>query len=88
MTLRERVDSLRAAVRADDGVMFSLPRPARHGDVLHDLFRSQGSTVGAMQGFVDANGTFLTRQEAMQLALQAGLVLKVPNGPLFTEDLW
>lgn len=61
MTDAERLDSLQAAIRRPDGTIRTLPRPARHGDVLCAEHGATGNTKRVEQGFVDAGGVFFTR---------------------------
>lgn len=71
--------------------VFSLPAPNRH----HDVIRMIGGVSGPdVQGFLDANGVFLNRKQAFEVATQTGQI-KRPNTPgtyqgpqLFSEDLW
>ena len=93
MTDRERLDSLCAALRLPSGEIFSLPRPARHGALFQELWKRDGANrlgVRREQGFVDGNGTFLTRVEGFKLARACGAVeeSELESPPLFTEDLW
>jgi hypothetical protein len=69
-----------------DGKVFTLPRPARHGDVLHSMDKPVGEHV---QGFVTDSGRFVTREEAFLLAVGAGQPFKDNCAKrLFSEDLW
>ena len=70
-----------------DGAIHTLPRPARHGDVLHDLYNKKGLVLGTRQGFINERGEFLTRAEAAIEAFRCGQI-KTPKPCLFTEDLW
>jgi hypothetical protein len=71
--------------------VFSLPAPNRH----HDVIRMIGGIDGPdVQGFLDANGVFLNRTQAFEVATQTGQI-KRPDTPvtyqgprLFSEDLW
>lgn len=71
--------------------VFSLPAPNRH----HDVIRMIGGISGPdVQGFLDANGVFLNRKQAFEVAVQTGQINR-PNTPgtyqgpeLFSEDLW
>lgn len=73
------------------GVVYSLPAPNRH----HHVIRMIGGINGPdEQGFLDNNGNFLTRRQAMLLARGNGQ-LKRREGPehyqgpeLYSEDLW
>jgi len=69
--------------------VFSLPAPNRH----HDVIRMIGGVYGPdVQGFLDANGTFLNRKQAFLIAEQTGQLNRNPGGyqgpELFSEDLW
>lgn len=80
--------------------MIALPRPARHNDVLRVAHEramaepgSEFATVwergrsGRPQGFIDKRGRFLTREEAAEVALQAGQIT-VATDRLYSEDIW
>lgn len=75
-----------------DGVIHSLPRPARHHHILHAMIGLDRSL--SEQGFVTSDGTFVDRPTAMEIALAAAQVkrrkgLTDYDGPeLFSEDLW
>lgn len=84
----------RVAVRFN-GQVYSLPPPNRHHDVIWEIARVENiATVraaGDNQGFLDDSGRYLTRKEALPVALAAGQVLDVSNvrgKSLFSEDLW
>jgi hypothetical protein len=71
--------------------VFSLPAPNRH----HDVIRMIGGISGPdVQGFLDANGVFLNRKQAFEVATQTGQIKRPDTsgtyqGPqLFSEDLW
>lgn len=80
---------LQVAIRTDDGVIHTLPRPARHGDVMYQVAR-----VGPEgQGFLLSDGTYADREQAWKVAHDAGQpILRHPDVQcgeyLFTEDLW
>lgn len=70
--------------------VYSLPSPKRHSDVLH-LVYSQGETFRGTegQGFLDSDGRFLDRIEAMKVAVAAGQVgVHTERDYLLSEDLW
>lgn len=83
-----------AAAVKRDGQVYSLPRPARHHDVLRSLGR--GNRPGDVQGFVDEVGAFLTRLQAYQVACDRRQLLRpelhprvaAPGRLLFSEDVW
>lgn len=81
-----------AAIRTDDGKIWSLPRPARHHDVIR-LIRESGCKLpvgGDRQGFVLSNGKFARRKPALTIAIRSGQFLngRVIGGVLTSEDLW
>lgn len=75
------------------GVVYSLPAPNRHHHVLwHIVGTGVASHVdNDEQGFLDENGTFLDRKQALVNALDNNQV-KDPNdircNMLFSEDVW
>ena len=71
----------------------SLPRPARHGDIIRlmdDAGVRQRVTVKGAQGFLTDGGRFVDRREAWLIAEAAGQIIGTPTVPgmLFSEDLW
>ena len=77
--------------RWTDSETWSLPRPARHGDVMHVVFDETGglSTAQFEQGFLTTTGRFVNRQEAFVIAKQAEqIALDEPGKTLFSEDVW
>ena len=81
-----------AALRTRDGVIYSLPRPARHHDVIADMHRlgvSARKINYSTQGFIDSHGSFITRVVAKRIAKKAGqLRADTPHKELFSEDVW
>ena len=79
-----------AALRLPGGEILTLPRPARHSDLLRILRRRPGRPpAGVIQAFLDEKGDFLDRREAARVALEAGQIgaLRWPPN-LYSEDLW
>jgi hypothetical protein len=84
----------KTAENTHDGLIFSLPAPARHHDVLHMMSRMgivQDHTV--TQGFLTDTGQFMRRKPALILAEEAGQLIRPKEGgyqgpELFSEDLW
>ena len=78
-----------AAIRAPDERVFSLPKPARHSDVVRS-FRDEIPVVFT-PGFLDDSGRFLGRMQAAAHAVACSQVridaINLNLG-LFTEDLW
>lgn len=82
------------AIRCN-GVLYSLPRPNRHWNVIGKIHAETGG--GAIrkdwQGFLDNDGKFLGRREARKVAARAGQlnVVRPKTSPLdilFSEDVW
>lgn len=71
-----------------EGKTYSLPKPNRH----HHVIRIIGGISGPdVQGFLDSDGKFLTREEAVTVALAAGQIKNthaIRAGELFSEDIW
>jgi len=80
-----------AAIRDDDGKVWTLPAPARHHNILRHMYDSgkPGSFLDG-QGFVLEDGTFVNRKVAAKLAVESGQIKKTEyvDGQLFSEDLW
>ena len=86
-----RVDC--AAIRGDDGVIYSEARPGRHHDVIALARRLgyQGLVSGDRQGFLLSDGRFARRRRALHIAQRAGQLIREPTAPahgLFSEDVW
>lgn len=83
------VTVLTAAIRIG-GVVFTLPRPNRHHNILwwlHVLGVRSGQ--GHDQGFVLSDGIFANRIVAARYAAAAGQITALHAPPhLFSEDLW
>jgi len=78
-----------AAIK-QNGVIYTLPRPARHVDVIKHMAQRGLTSVDGVQGFLDIKGNFLAREEAATRALSCGQVkeLKFQPNKLFSEELW
>lgn len=77
------------------GVTFSLPAPARHHDVIRKIVEETGAATvdspGEDQGFLDADGQYLTRYRALRVARRTGQLregIPVYYGELCSENLW
>lgn len=74
------------------GVIYSLPRPSRHHHVIAEIFKATGKPMEEnIQGFLNDQDQFLTRQEALEHALLNNQVKNTNDiraGQLFSEDLW
>jgi hypothetical protein len=89
----ETVETAAVSVK---GVVYTLPRPARHCDVMRHIWEtvSKDIFVGPdAQGFVTSRGRFVNRRKALRVVKAAGQpqidhpALNVGN-QLFSEDLW
>jgi hypothetical protein len=73
------------------GKTYSLPNPKRHHDVIRMIHEQTGSmNINGVQGFLDANGKFLTRTSAKWRAHETGQLLPRASSLdiLFSEDIW
>ena len=74
------------------GKTYSLPRPNRHHHVFHLIYDELGHSGGENeQGFLDENGKFYDRFQALAHALYHKQVMdesKIRANRLFSEDLW
>ncbi len=78
-----------AIKRSDSNTVHSLPRPARHHDVIK--WMSDREIPRGEQGFVDDKGHFVDREKAFVIAQKAEQIIDVDNTrgeTLFSEDLW
>lgn len=84
------------AIRVD-GVVWSLPKPFRHHNIVRLVCDLTGAThvdcseTRGDQGFLDANGVYLDRVTALARALALKQVKDendIRAGMLFSEDLW
>ena len=81
-----------AALRLPYGLIVSLARPARHGEITAKvvrLSRSLGVLSGGEQGFLTETGEFVDRAVAAEIAWKAGQI-NTPSQPrkLYSEDIW
>lgn len=83
-----------AAAIQIEGVTISLPRPARHGEVLFSctfIAAESNWLHTATQGFLTSTGRFVNRVQARQIAYVAGQNPGHSAGDapeLYSEDLW
>jgi len=83
-----------AAILWKDGVVYSLPAPARHADIVHMMVTEKGikPPINREQGFLTESGDFVRRKPAARLARLAGQVKKEDqmnaHVGLFSEDVW
>lgn len=82
----------KAAIKDDSGTVWSIPRPARHHNIISFMRNNfyKGPVSGNHQGFILSDGTFATREEALVVALAANQVKndKIIGGTLTSEDMW
>jgi hypothetical protein len=80
-----------AAVHAY-GATWSLPRPNRHHHILWAIDAAGLCAISPgpdAQGFLDSDGQFVGREQALIIALEAGQIIKPTTSlKLFSEDLW
>lgn len=79
------------AYRPSDGLVHSMPPPARHHDVVHRLHELGHKQVqGDEQGFLLSDGRFCRRKPAKRIARDAGqLLARACNlDDLYSEDVW
>ena len=86
-------ETIAAAAIQIDGVTISLPRPARHAQVMQsaEAFLGEYSLAYACQGFVTSHGRFVNRVEAKMIAHRAGQpTVREDMHPrdAFSEDFW
>lgn len=76
-----------------EGKTYSLPEPYRHDNVVYVIARLTGECdVHGEQGFLDESGRFLTRKQALHVALYNDQVKDlsrvVSSFGLSSEDVW
>lgn|SRR5690625_832196 len=80
---------VRAAIQTPTGAVYSLPRPARHHDVIAIMEQADlPRDVEYIQGFVTSEGGFVDRKEAIPIAEAAGQIPVGNHVRLFSEDIW
>jgi hypothetical protein len=79
---------LAAAVRDKQGIIWSLPAPCRH----HDILKHIPDEHTAEQGFILTDGTFVDRVTAKSYAMMNQQILegelRGQFRELFSEDMW
>lgn len=76
-----------------DGMIYSMPRPARHAHILNkmcDLALPPEFTELPYQGFLTSAGRFVDRQEGLCIARRAGQLVRGLHmkDTLTSEDVW
>lgn len=78
------------------GTVYSLAAPNRHHDVIRHIVETTGAetvtSMGEDQGFLDDEGIYWTRRQALKIAVRENQLKEGALGPqlgrLFSEDLW
>ena len=84
--------------------IWTIVRPARHGNILFYMKFRNPELIDQVMGFIDENNKFYTREEAWKHAIECGQTFYVhnpmdpskrfvwenpdPTGKLTSEDLW
>lgn len=79
------------AVKSESGVLYALPAPNRHHNVIHMMVDSgELAPITGEQGFILSDGRFARRAAAKLYAEEAGQILegRGSHRELFSEDLW
>jgi len=79
-----------AAIKRGD-VVWQLPAPNRHHNVIHLMAESGLPTpISGVQGFVTDGGRFVDRVEGLQIAKDAGQIIREcgDTSQLYSENLW
>jgi hypothetical protein len=79
-----------AAAVQFNGVIFTIPKPARHHNIVHAMFYMGLPKLAQQeQGFLLDSGQYINRKDAAILALANGQVAELEAPPyLYSEDLW
>lgn len=79
-----------AAIKDASGNIHTLPRPARHYNIMHDMrVRGIDDRPNEVQGFITEDDEFVDRKFAAEIALEAGQCVELMASPrLYSEDLW
>ena len=80
-----------AAIRTADAKVHTLPRPARHCDIIwHCLANGYAKPLRWEQGFVLSDGSFVNRHTAKLVAYNANQLKPTASKceGLFSEDIW
>lgn len=87
-----------AAIKSDyDGVIYHVPKPGRHSDVIFMLVeQGHPRPITGLQGFLTSNGQFVDRHLALSIAYLSGQVSQElydrktasEEWELFSEDVW
>lgn len=77
------------AIKCGD-LIISMPKPARHSDIINNPVFFGAKLSDEMQGFITSEGEFLPRGAARILVIRNSQPTKSLGHPseLFSEDLW
>ena len=70
----------------EDDDIYSIEIGRRHNDILARFGKSQLEVI--KQGFYTSYGRFVSREEALQIAKDAGQIKETNSNILFSEDLY
>ena len=86
------METIERAAISYGGVVYSVPRPGRHHNVIRLMVEESGLGPDCMhcQGFITSFGRFVDRYEAVKIASNAGQIKykTFPLTQLFSEDVW
>jgi len=81
-----------AAALCKNGLIFTIPPPARHDTIIRSMIEARANPTDAEQGFLTQDGRFLRRAPALRHAIECGQLpedVKLCGGlHLTSEDLW
>jgi len=77
-----------AAIKVNDELIISMPRPNRHGDIIRKAIATDMKIDKQECGFLNDNGDFLDRIEGYEHALKEKQILPGHCKCLISEDLW
>jgi len=87
-------ETIAAAALLWDGLVLSLPKPARHHTIMRKMLDLGLEPLAVIQpddqGFITSAGRFVGREEGCHIAREAGQI-QIKTGPanmLFSEDVW
>lgn len=72
-------------------LVYTLPKPARHHNILHEIMPYPRNFEYDIQGFITDTGRFVDRYEAWDIAVANDQIYRRcggDNGRLFSENLW
>lgn len=90
--MKDIISITHVAIRTKDEVVWSLPPPNRHHDVINLIYESigDGKMVLGEQGFLVNSSEFVDRVDGLRIAKNANQLIRktFPENELFSEDLW